>query len=268
MERYPSATAPADEEQSCGWRTLALGIASLLVEIPEQHHSMLSEIARQIKAPVAALRADAERLELEAAGRSDADAARELAGRIVEQADLMADWVNAILEVQRIRVGKLPLDLKPLDLRAVVREASCKVDLQLNETESNPIPIRADHACLRQVLTTVFETFSQHNNTIGVRVHAGETEDGHKQVILTLSDTNRDPGPDATRRRLTSSTELELGLYVAREIVRLHGGDLWTDRQGLGRGGAVSLRFPLHIMDGSHAVVAHGPSCSPAQRSV
>src|ERR1700738_4014950 len=58
------------KDESCDWRTLALGIASLLTQMPEQtpQEDMLNVVARQLKAPVATLRAHAGRLPAQVVG--------------------------------------------------------------------------------------------------------------------------------------------------------------------------------------------------------
>jgi two-component system, OmpR family, sensor histidine kinase VicK len=36
-----------------------------------------------------------------------------------------------------------------------------------------------------------------------------------------------------------------LGLYVAKEIVKAHGGKIWADSQGEGKGSMFTVEFPL-----------------------
>src|SRR6202022_3258234 len=71
MRRARGDTHVSVKDESYDWRTLALGIASLLTQMPEQTHQedMLNVVARQLKAPVATLRAHAARLESQVDGQ-------------------------------------------------------------------------------------------------------------------------------------------------------------------------------------------------------
>src|SRR5207302_7377734 len=100
MQRSLSLLAPTD------WRTLALGIAALLAQTADHPRDSVTEVTGQLKGSVATLKAHAAQLELQAADQSKSEATREAAGRIVELADRMAECVAAIMDVQRIRMGK------------------------------------------------------------------------------------------------------------------------------------------------------------------
>lgn len=49
----------------------------------------------------------------------------------------------------------------------------------------------------------------------------------------------------ATGSPVRGHTGLGLGLYVARQIARVHGGDVWAESPGKGRGSTFHLRLPL-----------------------
>ena len=40
-----------------------------------------------------------------------------------------------------------------------------------------------------------------------------------------------------------------LGLYISKEIVELHGGEIWVESKGRNKGFAFILRLPLHEND-------------------
>ena len=126
MQRSLSLPAPTEREENYDWRTLALGIAAVLAHIPDHPRDSVTEVTGQLKESVATLKAHAARLELQAADQSQAEATREVAGRIVELADRMAECVSAILDVQRIRMGKLHLEMREIDLVELVRECASR----------------------------------------------------------------------------------------------------------------------------------------------
>jgi len=126
MQRYLTVRAPTEQEDNCDWRALTLGIAAVLAHMPDHPRDSVIEVTGQLKGSVATLKAHAARLELQAADQSNAEATREVAGRIVELADRMAECVAAILDLQRIRMGKLRLEVHRVDLVELARECAAR----------------------------------------------------------------------------------------------------------------------------------------------
>jgi signal transduction histidine kinase len=250
MQLYQSVLEPADRDDACDWRTLTLGIAALLAQMTEQQEDVLTKVARQLKAPVATLRAQAARLEDQAsAGRCGADVAR----RIVEQADVMSEWVAAILDLQRIRLGKLPLDIQDVDLVEVARE--CADDVHTSPG-TGQVRVHGDAARLRQALHSVLERVARRvvNSAIELRVEVKDS-----RAFVCVGDAEQpvcaeDQPPTAATQRA-----FDLDLYVARELLRLHGGELWSDQLP----NAAVVVLPLDFSFDSHTVLASSTACCP-----
>jgi signal transduction histidine kinase len=264
------------QDESYDWRTLTLGIASLLAQMPEQsqQEGLLHVVARQLKVPVAALRAHAERLQLQVDDQLQDEAAREVAGHIVEQADIMAEWVAAILEVQRIRLGKIPLELRVVDLVELARacaadfqDAASNVKIHVVADGSTTWPVLADHSRLRRVLECLLGSMARQSATRSLELHivADNWPDGRPRAILRLREAGRARHTDDLLEMLGCQTELDLELYVAREIIRQHGGDLWAEHHSPGGGSVALMILPLNLTRRSHVVLAHGTACSRAR---
>lgn len=276
MRRARSDRHVSVKDESCDWRALALGIASLLTQVPEQTHQadMLNVVARQLKAPVATLRAHAERLQSQVDGQHQVESAREVAGHIAEQADIMAGWVGALLEVQRIRLGKVPLELLEVDLIELARV--CAANVQAAAGESVEVhflsggraswPVLADPGRLGRVLECLLASMARQSaeHALELRIEARDWADGRPRAILRVRDAGRDMPTDDLPRVPDSQTSLDVELYVAREVIRLHGGDLWAEQRspGSGGGGTAIVVLPLHFSRRSHAVLARGAGCS------
>jgi signal transduction histidine kinase len=260
------------EDESCDWRALALGIGALLAQMPEEPEGMLDVVARQLKAPVATLRAHAERLQTQVEGQTESDAAREVAVRIVEQADIMAQWVGAILDVQRIRLGKLPMELRPVDFVQVARACATNFHDAARGVTVHFVPggvavgsVLADRSRLARVLDSVLASTAEHSAAaaIELRTSVRGWADGRPRAILTVHDTGRDLESDDLRWMLGSQAVLDVELYVAREIIRLHGGELWAGQRGREQGSTAIVVLPLDFSHSSHTVLARGAAYSP-----
>ncbi|MDB4989275.1 MAG: hypothetical protein JWN04_4453 [Myxococcaceae bacterium] len=175
-------------------------------------------------------------------------------GRIIED----------ILDVSRIITGKLHLDLKVMDLNAIVREAieviqpaaTAKNLLIRYHTPEATCNLVADAERLRQVAWNLLSNaakFSEAGGTIDVTV---EAVDGTAE--LTVADTGRgidnDFLPlvfDRFKQADSSSTRrvggLGLGLAIVRHLVELHGGQVQAASLGSGRGASFKVSFPIRL---------------------
>jgi signal transduction histidine kinase len=261
MQRYPALLAPNEQEDS-DWRALALGIAAVLAQMPDHPHDSVTEVTGQLKGSVATLKAHAGRLELQAADQSRAEATREVAGRIVELADRMAECVAAILDVQRIRMGKLRLEMRRVDLVELARECAARNQERATRVLASDAaePVLADRARLGQALSTVIASVGKSTLSGTVELCAGvrQWSDGRPRATLTVGDSP----PTHHEPRIGAQQSVELDLYVAREIIRLHGGELWVEQRGGGRGSGALLILPLEFSHSSHTVLAPGAACS------
>ena len=274
MQRPLSVLSPLDQHESRNWRTLALSIAALLAQMPEHDEGMLNVVARQLKAPVATLRAHAARLEEQAANPTESETTREVASRIVEQADLIAEWVSAILDVQRIRLGKLQLVMMRLDLVKVARQAIAQLEdpknTEIRFLRSGPAcePVLADSERLCQVLGSVLRraVMEAAGRAVELRVTRCDWADGRPRALVSVGEPGHDVSDEDVQRMLSRHRELDqdLDLYVARELVRLHGGELGTDGR---RGGVTVVVLPVEFSHRSHAVLAPGRPCSPTRQT-
>src|SRR3979490_3380546 len=113
------------EDESGEWRHLALALGSLLDQAhaepldddPGAGEGLVGLMVHELRTPVAIIKAYAELLEAQASKHCQTTAgARQLIAPLPEQADLMSDWVDAMLDVQRLQLGDLRLELTRVDL--------------------------------------------------------------------------------------------------------------------------------------------------------
>src|SRR5947209_17283412 len=119
--------------------------------------------------------------------------------------------------------------------------------------------INADPDLAPQALLNLIENAIKFTPTEGsVMVKACLVEADHDFVYLSVADTGRGITPAARTlifERLyqdpnsidDSRQGLGLGLYITRELIRLHGGRIWVESQ-LGHGTVFSFTFPLFSM--------------------
>jgi CheY-like chemotaxis protein len=175
---------------------------------------------------------------------------------------LQARQIDTLLDLSRIALGRMRLDLEPVDLAAIVRSAveavrsMAQVKRLSIETDLG-IPvgvISGDPARLGQVLWHLLTNairFTPHGGRIGVtlrrsgdRAALGIVDSGHGIAADLL--------PHVFDRRRPEGTHVPpvedgpgLGLVLVRHIVELHGGTIRAESDGEGRGSTFTLELPL-----------------------
>jgi PAS domain S-box-containing protein len=180
---------------------------------------------------------------------------------IDRNARLQCQLIEDLLDMNSLIAGKVQLDIRPVDVGAIVREAmqalrptAAAKQVALNVSiggESQPSA--ADPRRLEQILWNLIHNaikFTPAGGRVEARVeqHSGE-------VIVTVSDTGRGIAPDFLpyvfdrfRRQDASTTAdsrgLGLGLSIAKHLVDLHGGKIEAFSDGAGKGATFVLRLP------------------------
>ncbi|HEX6481744.1 MAG TPA: HAMP domain-containing sensor histidine kinase [Ktedonobacteraceae bacterium] len=177
---------------------------------------------------------------------------------IEEHAQSLGELINDLFDLSSIRLGKLPLQKTQYDLASLCREvikdeqASSGRSVEL-ELPSEPLLLQADEKRLVQVLVNLVDNavkYSPENTPIHV---CARPEDSH--VILEV----HNEGTALTQAQLehifepfyrTLDAEASpakgwgLGLTIAREIVELHGGQIWAESSE-GKGITFFVKLPV-----------------------
>jgi signal transduction histidine kinase len=190
----------------------------------------------------------------------------------------MSGWVSAILEVQRLRLGKLALDLQRVDLVKLARGCAERFQAaaggrQVRVEVTGPAPrhVMVDRNRLSQILMGMLANVarSADGSLIEIRVGLLDGDDGRPRAVLTICNACREVDyVDIDRALESPARTLDVDLYVARETLRLHGGELWTEPHAAGQGSAAMLVLPLDFSPRSHTVLASGKPCSRSRQTL
>lgn len=179
---------------------------------------------------------------------------------------LEARLIDDLLDLARIRNGKLRLELQPVDVHEALRQAVkiCQPELaarriKVVEKLEAPEPyVRGDFARLQQVfwnLLTNAAKFSPEDSTIemstfasepGGAIHVEITDQGIGIVSEKL-DLIFDAFEQVGRR---SRAGLGLGLAICKALVQMHSGAITAQSEGVNRGTKFIVRLPATTPDG------------------
>lgn len=210
-------------------------------------------------------------------------AIREHIATIRRNVRLEARLIDDLLDLARIRNGKLRLELQPVDIHEVMRHALdiCHTDLaarriQVVEKMDAPNPhVRGDFARLQQVfwnLLTNAAKFSPEGGTIVVRTFAITPGD---QIGIEVSDN----GVGIIREKLDrifdafeqgarhSHTGLGLGLAICKALVQMHSGGIVAHSEGPDCGATFVIQLPgVEVPAQPNGTHSLSPTPSPGLR--
>ena len=180
---------------------------------------------------------------------------------IQRNAQVQTRLISDILDVSRIRLGKLPLEVESLDALEVVTASVSALAVTLEEkslsvdVDASPSlePIVADSARVQQIVWNLLTNAIKFSNTGGrIRITLSQDAD---QLTLAVEDSGHgiDPAflpyvfdrftqsdPSSNRRH----GGLGLGLSIVKQLTALHGGTVRAFSAGEGQGARFVVVLP------------------------
>jgi len=204
------------------------------------------------------------------------DAQEDYLNDIHQSSHHLLSLINDILDLSKVEAGKLELNATDVQIKQLlenslimVKEKAMKHDLQI-KCDCNGIPetIEADERKLKQILYNLLSNavkFTQDNGTISLVAQAyelflkGETNifnDHVKGIKISITDTGIGIRPEDLKRVFDPFEQAEkstarrfqgtgLGLALTKKLVELHGGKIWAESQGDGKGATFSFFIPI-----------------------
>ena len=207
------------------------------------------------------------------ARREDAADAEAAARSVLRLGSLVSD----ILDVARIDQGVFQIQPEYIDLGALVRDSAAMLStperaVQTTVQAGEPIELFADPRRIRQCIENVVANAVQKSPANApVSVYVTVLRNRPDGPLAKVDVVDQGPGipenmlPHVFDRFVTGSKPeggLGLGLYLAKRIAAVHGGDLSVESHP-GKGARFSLTLPLSAESG--AAPQAGPSASPRQ---
>jgi two-component system CheB/CheR fusion protein len=229
---------------------------------------LMAAAGHELKTPTAAIHNYLQLVERRLAS-GDAREAAMFAARAGVQAVRLSDLVERLFDVSRIQSGRLEIVVEPIDLVALVREATEVASVSPNvptiafSARPAALEVRGDAGRLEQVFLNLLANAVEH--APGTDVIEVSVRRSGESAVATVRDHGKGIATEDLARmfeaysrlgRPNRSSGLGLGLYVSREIVVAHGGTI-TAKSGLGVGTTFEVRLPIEP----------GPDRAPALRA-
>jgi PAS domain S-box-containing protein len=165
--------------------------------------------------------------------------------------DRLTSLTDDLLDIQRLQSGKLQVNLKPIDLREIIRHAASEIKPFTKAkrqrfkvaVSKKPLPILGDPVRLSQVLMNLLSNASKFTPEGGeIRL---TVKDAKEMIVVKVADTGigirkedlpRVFEPFAAIKKPAHIKGTGLGLSVTKGLVEGHTGKIWAESPGEGKG--------------------------------
>jgi two-component system sensor histidine kinase KdpD len=231
--------------------------------------ALLDAVTHDLRTPLTSIKASVTTLlttndEPEESVALDAEGRQELLEVIDEEADRLNHFVEGLVELARIEAGALSLRrrwgaVEELIAAALKRaEALTRAHRVVTEIEKELPSVRVDARALSEVIYTLVDNAVKYAPA-GTLIRVGARHADDETVEISVADEGRGIPVELRERvfdkffRATQEangnaqnpTGTGMGLAIARGIVEAHGGRIWIEAGGDGRGARVGFKVPV-----------------------
>jgi K+-sensing histidine kinase KdpD len=238
-------------------RAMEMAAQAELVRQKEEFKStLLDALAHDLKTPLTSVKASASALLEDASSLSASQ--RELVSIVSEESDRLNRLVTEVLEMSRTEAGQLRLNRESCSVENLLQGAlqESKRLLEGREIQLQIAPllpfVSADAELIQTVLRSLLDNAAKYSSAGEAISVLAEQDDRFVRISVT------DRGPGLSEEELSQVFEryyrgaatqadvrgMGIGLAVARDIVRAHGGKIWAESSP-GQGSRFSFTLPV-----------------------
>ena len=228
-----------------------------LEDLERLRAEFLGMVSHELRVPLTSVKGATTTL-LDDSSVLDPAEARQFYRIIDHQADRMRDMISDLLDVTQIETGSLSITPDPTDPAAIVDQArsaflggggSNRIELDLPPD----LPwVMADRRRVVQVLNNLLANAARFSEASSAIRLTAVREDFH--VEISVADEGLGVAADLLPRLFRKFSRIDgerrihdtgLGLAICKGIVEAHGGRIWAESDGRGRGTKITFSVPV-----------------------
>ncbi len=229
-------------------------MASQLEQVENKRRQLIGDVTHELRTPLTSIKGYME-------GLVDGvlPATPETYDQIHNEASRLARLVDDLQELSRVEANAFSLDIHPTDLSSLVGTILKRLSPQATKkriTLRSNLPanlqhVLADEDRITQVLTNLAANALQYTPEDGsVTISAIQKDD---EVIVSVKDSGIGIPPEHLKNLFTRFYRVDksrsrnagggsgIGLTIARHLVEAHGGRIWVESEGEGKGSTFSF---------------------------
>ncbi len=229
-----------------------------LKELDRMKTELLGTVSHELRTPLGSIKGYATTL-LTHGNKLKRDEQREFLEIIDSEADRLRELIENLLDMSRLEAGVLRIDKEPARLAAVAREVTRKVQLaalnhvlEVTWPAEDPL-VNADQKRFYQVVQNLLTNAVKYSPDGGCIAVSAECE--RRDLVVSVSDQGLGmPTAELDRifdrfhrvrgemSRVIGGTGL--GLAICKGLVEAHGGRIWAESAGEGKGSIFKFTLP------------------------
>lgn len=200
---------------------------------------------------------------------------REYLRRAYDSTSRLSRLVNSMLNLSRIESGRVILSVQQIDIRKVIRDVITEIGVRADQVgiklalrqqvqsvktgESVQLPtVLVDTDKIKEVLVNLIGNslkFTPAGGTITISL-AVERDYVWVRIVDTGVGLDKDQIPKLFQKfsmlresystNATMAQGTGLGLYICKSIIELHGGKIWVESKGRGKGSSFTFTIPRY----------------------
>jgi len=226
-----------------------------LKRIEMMKERLVRDVAHELKTPVAKFQMSLHWLEKEFQKLPEGKRYQELVDLMRRNADLLMSMITEITDLSRLEAGTEQPEKKPCDLNRIlarvcedteplVREKNLVLEKRLS---SGPLSFEGDETMLYRLFSNLVTNAMKFTSQGKISV---QSEKNESHLRVTVADTgiglekkDLERVFDRFFQKTPATSGMGIGLALAREITLLHGGRIWAESGGPGKGSSFIVEF-------------------------
>lgn len=239
----------------------ALHTAKLAVEAASRAKSeFLANMSHELRTPLNSIIGFSEVLQDQTFGPLNLKQKRYVTNVLTAGQHLLS-LINDILDLSKVEAGKMILEAGSFPVRpmldnvlVLVKERAYKRGLTISLEAPDNLTISADERMLKQILFNLLSNavkFTEPDGRIAITAERAADD-----LRVSVADTGIGIKPEDLERLFKEFVQLDsgydrmhqgtgLGLALTRKLVELHGGHIWVESEGQGKGSTFRFTIPL-----------------------
>jgi signal transduction histidine kinase len=231
-------------------------MADKLQKTESMRRQLIGDVSHELRTPLAAIKGYME-------GLIDGviPATPEIYHQVHSEVDRLQRLVNDLQELSRVEAGAYQLKLELVSPTSLIETVTNHLSLQFEEKgiqletklEAGLPNVLADKDRILQVLTNLIGNALQYTSAGGkVTITASGVK---SEVVISIADTGIGLAPEqlllifnrfyrADKSRARASGGSGIGLTIAQALVKAHGGRIWAESAGGGKGSIFHFTLP------------------------
>jgi PAS domain S-box-containing protein len=234
-----------------------------LKEADRRKDEFLAMLAHELRGPLAAVLNAVQVLRLKGPPEPDLVWGRDVVQR---QARQLTSIIDDLLDVSRIRSGKIRLALQPCDAGTILKQAIESAEPLIRERKhrlvtdfrEGGLPLCADPSRVQQIVANLLTNAAKYSED-GGRIELSAARDGD-EIVIAVKDTGMGIPPEKLPHMFelfaqgepgTARSEggLGIGLTIVQKLTEMHGGTVTAGSEGPGKGSTFTVRLPAASPD-------------------